>query len=158
MALVAPNALQILEQFGWIQTKRNPRYTINKSIERLLHAGLIEKDTRGFVLLTRKGQKRFSEIERTNFKLKTPKQWDKKWRLVSFDIKEKRRDTRGQLRATLSAVGFVRLHHSLWVYPHECQDFVTMLKADYEIGKDILYIVSDYIENDLRLRRHFELD
>ncbi len=157
MALVAPNALHVLEQFGWIKTRRNPRDTINKSVDRLTHSGLVTRDKNGFVQLTKKGEKRLFEIERANYQFKKPTRWDKKWRLVSFDIKEKRKETRNLLRQTLTSVGFVRLHHSLWVCPYECQDLITLLKADYQIGKDILYLVSDYIENDERLRKHFDL-
>lgn len=157
VALVAPNALRVLEQFGWIKTRRNPYYTVNESVRKLQENGLIKKDSRGFLYLTKVGEKRLSEFGVGGFHLKKPVRWDGKWRIVSFDIKEQRRGLRDQLRQTLNTVGFVHLHHSLWVYPHDCQDFITMLKADYEIGKDVLYIVSDYIENDKALRKHFEL-
>lgn len=158
MALVAPNALQVLEQFGWFKTRRNPRYTINDSITRLLRVGLIQRNERGFLRLTSSGEKRISAFYKIGFQTKKPKKWDGKWRLVSFDIKEKRRELRDQLRTTLNAVGFVHLHHSLWIYPYDCQDLITLLKADFEIGKDILYIVSDYVENDRLLRRYFNLN
>lgn len=157
VALVAPNALQVLEQFGWIQTRRSPKATVNRSVERLARAGLVERDDRGFVQLTSKGQKRLAEIERADYELPRPKRWDGKWRIVSFDIKEKRRRVRELLRQTLEAVGFVRLHKSVWVYPHDCEDFLSLLKADYHRGVEILYIVADYIENDGWLRRHFDL-
>ncbi|MDO8594969.1 MAG: hypothetical protein Q7R93_05700 [bacterium] len=157
IALVAPNALQVLEQFGWVKTKRSAKDTINKSVERLLRAGLVTKGAKGFIDLTAKGRKRFSEIERADYQLPKPEKWDGKWRLVSFDIKEKRKDVRELLRATLSAVGFVHLHHSVWVYPHDCEDFLSLLKADYHVGVEILYIIAEYIENDRWLRVHFEV-
>ena len=157
MAVVAPNALQVLEQFGWVETKRRPRATINRSVERLIRAGLATKDSRHFVTLTEKGRRRFVEIERANYKLPQPKRWDGKWRLVSFDIKETRRGTRGMLRHTLQSVGFVLLHHSTWVYPHDCEEFISLLKADYRCGSSMLYVVADYLENDHWLRKRFSL-
>lgn len=159
MALVAPNALVVLEQFGWLaKHKKRPRAVINRSVERLTRAGLVRRDGSGFVSLTAKGEARLSEIELANYELPKPKWWDKKWRLISFDIKEKRRHIRELLRRTLEAVGFVRLHKSVWVYPHDCEDFLSLLKADYHVGVEILYIVADYIENDGWLRRHFGLN
>ncbi len=158
MALVAPNALQVLKQFGWIKTKRNPYYTVNESVLRLQTGGFVRKDSRGFLYLTEKGERRISEFGLTGFHLKKPKRWDKKWRVVSFDIKEKKKGVREQLRTTLTAIGFVRLHRSVWVYPYDCHDLITLLKADYEIGNDVLYIVSEYIENDGLLRRHFKVE
>ncbi len=157
VALVAPNALQVLEQLGWVKTKRSAKDTISKSIERLLLAKLIGKNAKGFVNLTTKGQKRLSEIERADFHLPRPARWDGKWRLVSFDIKEKRKQVRALLRATLASVGFVHLHHSVWVYPHDCEDFLSLLKTDYHIGVEILYIIAEYIENDRWLRKHFHI-
>ena len=158
ISLVAPNALQILEQFGWVKTKRSFRATVNRSVERLAQAGLVEKDGSGFITLTRRGEKRLSEMERANYRLPKPKHWDGKWRLVSFDIKERRREVRELLRATLQAVGFVHLHHSVWVYPHDCEDFLSLLKADYHVGVEVLYIIAEYVENDGWLRRHFHLE
>lgn len=157
MAVVAPAALQVLEQFGWIQTKRSFKATVNRSVERLLQAKLVEKDERGFIQLTSRGRERLTEIERADYELPKPKRWDGKWRIVSFDIKEKRKRVRELLRQTLEAVGFVLLHKSVWVYPHDCEDFLSLLKADYRSGVEILYIVAEYIENDGWLRRHFDL-
>lgn len=157
VALVAPNALQVLKQFGWVKTKRSPRDTINKSVQRLERAKLVERDERGFITLTKKGEKRLSEIERANYRIKQPKWWDEKWRLVSFDIKEKRKEVRALLRTTLQEVGFVHLHHSVWVYPYDCEDFLSLLKADYHLGVEVLYIIAEYVENDGWLRKHFRL-
>ena len=157
MALVAPNAIQGLEQFGWVKTRRSPRATIKRSVERLERAGLVKKDKGGSVVLTKKGERRLSEIERADYELPLPSKWDGKWRIVSFDIKEKRREVRELLRMTLQAVGFVHLHHSVWVYPHDCEEFISLLKSDYHAGVEVLYIVADYIENDGWLRRRFEL-
>jgi DNA-binding transcriptional regulator PaaX len=157
MAVVAPNALQVFEQFGWIKPRRGSPSRVHRSVERLERNGLVKKDQSGFVVLTRKGERRLAEIERMHYKLPWPEKWDGKWRVVSFDIKEKRKHIRALLRETLSAVGFVHLHHSVWVYPHDCKDFLSLLKADFHIGVEVLYIIAEYIENDGWLRRRFGL-
>ena len=155
MAILAPNALQVLEQLGFMEKRRRPRSFINRSVGRLIYAGFVTKDADGCVSLTDRGRKRLSEIERIDYQLAKPKRWDGKWRLISFDITEKRKGTRDMLRRTLEAVGFVRLHRSVWVYPHDCEDFLSLLKADYRIGVEVLYIIADYIEDDTWLRKHF---
>lgn len=157
MAMVAPNALSVLEQFGWVPKRRSSKDTINKSVIRLTRSGLVTTDETGLVELTSKGERRLAEFERAHFQLAKPEKWDGKWRVVSFDIKEKRKRVRELLRMTLSAVGFVHLHHSVWVYPHDCEDFLSLLKADYHVGVEILYIIADYIENDHWLRAHFRI-
>ncbi len=157
VAMVAPNALQVLEQLGWVKTKRSHKDTISKSVDRLLRAGLVVRSSNNFITLSAKGERRLSEIQRADYQLPSPKRWDGKWRIVSFDIKEKRKYVRALLRETLTAVGFVHLHHSVWVYPHDCEDFLSLLKADYHVGVEILYIIAEYIENDRWLRAHFRV-
>lgn len=158
MALVAPNALQVFEQFGWVKPRCGKRSTVSRSVQRLERGGLVKKDERNFIELTKKGEKRLAEIERMNYELPTPATWDGKWRVVSFDIKEKRKRVRELLRTTLQTIGFVHLHHSVWVYPYDCEDFLSLLKADYHIGVEILYIIAEYIENDRWLQNHFHLN
>ncbi len=88
---------------------------------------------------------------------KSSKKWDKKWRVLIFDIPEKHRFARDQIRISLLNIGFVRLQNSVWVYPYNCEDLVTLLKADLELGKDLLYMMVDTIEEDEALRKHFKL-
>lgn len=158
MALVAPNALQVLKQFGLVGHKHRRHSTVNRSVVRLKNAGLVVADEGGFVILTKKGERRLAELERMDYQLPKPEKWDGKWRIVSFDIKERRKEVRALLRTTLEAVGFVHLHHSVWVYPYDCEDFLALLKADYHVGVEILYIIAEYIENDGWLKRRFNLE
>ena len=74
-----------------------------------------------------------------------------------FDIKEKRKSTRDKIRHNLFKIGFIRLQDSVWVYPYDCEDFINLMKADFKIGKDLLYVVADKIENDKFLAQHFKL-
>ena len=45
--------------------------------------------------------------------------WDGLWRMVAYDIEEKRRDTRNLLRWKLEELGFALLQKSLWMTPHD---------------------------------------
>lgn len=86
-----------------------------------------------------------------------PRKWDKRWRIVIFDIPEDRRKARDLLRDRLIAIGFVRLQASVWVYPHDCEDVITLLKTSFVIGREVLYIVADHVERDSELRARFGL-
>ncbi len=44
--------------------------------------------------------------------------WDGLWRVVAYDIEEKRRETRDLLRVKLEELGFAMLQRSLWMTPH----------------------------------------
>lgn len=77
--------------------------------------------------------------------------------MLIFDIPEYRKGLREKIRRSLIAVGFERLQDSVWVYPYDCEDFIMLLKADFKVGKDMLYMVVDELEYDLPLRRRFGL-
>jgi len=154
---VAPNAIQALGMVGGIGKKKRQREIITNSRKRLVVQGLLEYTTEGFLKLTPKGEAKLRQLELHEYKIKKPKRWDKKWRLLIFDIREERKILREKIRRTLIAIGFIRLQDSVWVYPHDCEDLITLLKADFKIGKDVLYIIADSIENDSSLKKQFNL-
>lgn len=153
VALLAPNALKLFKVFG-INTSRK-KETVLASRKRLIAHKLLEYTPDGFLKLTKQGKQRLRELKLHDYELKKPKRWDKKWRVLIFDIKEERKVMRNKVRRTLVAIGFVRLQDSVWVYPYDCEDLITLLKADFKVGKDILYLIVDSIENDLWLKKHF---
>lgn len=160
VALIAPNALQVLGSLGIDKKLKNFKYDANRSLSKLLSSGLVifvEKDGKKFLKLTEKGKLKLMQLEKFNFKIKKQKKWDKKWRIVIFDIPQKRRPQRDKLRFTLKQIGFARLQHSVWVYPYECEELITLLKLDFKMGKEILYVIADKIENDKFLKRYYKL-
>ncbi len=160
VAVLAPNALPALKFFGVEPKTKWQKYNINRSIKKLKSRGFIcfEANKRGiFARLTKKGEEKLKKFELLGYKLKKPKKWDGKWRMLIFDIKEKRKQTRDRIRLTLKRIGFLRLQDSVWVYPYDCEDFVTLMKANFKIGLDLLYLVVDTIEGDRKIKDHFEL-
>ena len=160
VAVLAPNALQALKFFGIEPRNKWQKYNSNHSIKRLKKHGLIifEKTSRGiFARLTPKGEDRLRKFKLLGYKLKKPKKWDKKWRVLIFDIKEERKGTRDKIRFTLKRIGFLRLQDSVWVYPYDCEDLVILMKADLKIGKDLLYLIVDTIEGDNKIKKYFKL-
>jgi len=160
VAVLAPNALQALKFFGIEPKNKWQKYNISHSIKRLKDHGLIyfEVTSKGtFARLTQKGEDKLRKFELLGYKLKKPKKWDHKWRMLIFDIKEERKGTRDKIRYTLKRIGFLRLQDSVWVYPYDCEDLVTLMKADFKIGKDLLYLIVDTIEADTKIKNYFKL-
>ena len=152
---LAPGVVGAMAKFGLIPMRRH-REVIKRSRQKLIERGLLELRG-GFFKLTPKGEFILRSGELRGFRLKKPKHWDKRWRVLIFDIQEKRRYVRNKLRRTLAAIGFIRLQQSVWIYPYDCEDLITLLKADFKIGKEMLYMIVDELEFDLPIRKAFAL-
>jgi DNA-binding transcriptional regulator PaaX len=161
IAVVAPNTLHLLKPLITDKKSLSDRTRSTRSaFSRLLKAGYIrlEPTPKGrMVRLTAKGLQALAPFSRPGVKLKKPKKWDGKWRILTFDIKEARRSTRDNMRRMLMHIGFFPLQRSVWVYPYDCEDIIILLKADFKIGKDVIYIIADHIENDAALKKFFDL-
>ena len=157
-AAVAPNALRLLDYLP--NEKYNLRYRAKSAAGRLVakkYAGWVERDGKKYLRVTPAGRKAFA-FEQAKVALKNQKKkWDGRWRMIVFDVPERRRRVRNRLRAVMGEIGFVRLQDSVWVYPYDCEDFVALLKAELKIGKDVLYAIADTIEHDKSLHLHFKL-
>lgn len=154
---LAPNAIGLLSKTGLLPKRRQQ---VNTAFNKLLKNGYIRLDTqkgRSFVRLTQKGERFAALMGEGKLVPKKPKHWDKRWRLLMFDIPERRRRTRTLVRQTLMTMGFYRLQDSVWVYPYDCEELIMLLKADLKIGKDLLYIIADKVEQDVAIRAHFGL-
>lgn len=156
VAVVAPNVIGAMGKLGLIPNRRQEEI-IQSSRVRLVKRGLLSYQ-KGKLSLTEKGECELRLMELRSYEVQKPKKWDKKWRVLIFDIPERRRSLRAQIRLILSSIGFIRLQDSVWAYPYDCEDTITLLKADLKIGKDLLYLIVDSIENDTAYLKHFQLD
>ncbi len=155
VALVAPNVISTMKKLGLLSNKRQSEI-VSSSVGRLVKKGLLKFNGR-YYELTIEGERKLRQFELVDYKLSPPKKWDKKWRVVIFDIPEKKKRIREQIRNMFITIGFQRLQDSVWVYPYDCEDVVGLLKADFGVGGDILYMIVDEIEGDVRLLQKFNL-
>ena len=160
VAMAAPNTLQLLKKVDpdWI-IRRDPKQRLREAAYRLQRQGFVafeHKHNRVLLRITSKGKTRLQSLI-IRGPLPQPLRWDRKWRLVIFDIPEKKHDLRARARGIVAGFGFVRLQDSVWVYPYDCEEAIALLKAELRIGKDLLYIIADAIEYDAPLRKTFDL-
>ncbi|MFA6278469.1 MAG: CRISPR-associated endonuclease Cas2 [Candidatus Paceibacterota bacterium] len=162
VALVAPKALTLLKKLDRGATNRKNLYRrITQAITDLEYAGLVKTSgERGkrCVELTQKGHATIATMYANEYRIPEPAFWDGKWRVVMFDIREKRRRARSQLRTLLIGAGFLRLQDSVWIYPHPCDEFIGLVRAHLKSGTgEMLSFVAEALESDRKLREHFHL-
>ena len=108
------------------------------------------------IKLTEKGRSRVKKYQLKDLAIKKPESWDKKWRLVMFDIPDKKR-ARDTLRWKLKEMGFCQLQKSVWVFPYPCEEEIGFLTDFFEINQNIKIATADKIFEDKELKEYFKL-
>jgi len=162
VALIAPKTLTLLKKLDRAATNRKDLYRrITQSITKLERSGLVQTSgERGHrkIVLTEKGREMIETIYASEYRIPEPAFWDGKWRVVMFDIREKRRRARSQLRSLLTGAGFLRLQDSVWIHPYPCDEFIGLVRAHLNSGTgEMLSFVAEALESDKKLREHFRL-
>lgn len=161
VAAMMPNAAQLLKYLPGHKKGARFNYQAKTVLGRLADRGLIRFEAergRRYARLTEAGEQALALASlREAGGVQKPKRWDGRWRVVLFDIPERRRIVRNRLRAFMGEYGFVRLQDSAWIYPYDCEDLIALAKAHLRIGADVLYMIVEKLERDGGLREHFGL-
>ena len=109
------------------------------------------------VEITQDGLIKALKYKLNDIKVKKPKSWDKMWRVIIFDVPEKKRKCRDDFRYYLQKAGFYSLNESVYVHPYPCFDEVEFLRQVTGTGGDVTYLVANSIETSTKLLDHFDL-
>ena len=158
VALLAPKMTRLLPHPDGSKARRKELYDrIEHARYTLKQRGLIEERD-GHLHLTDRGQAHIEKILLREYKIPESVRWDGRWRILMFDVHERRRRVRTQLRELLKGAGFVRLQDSVWVHPYPCDEFVALVRAHLASGVGELRVVTaNALESDRPLREHFKL-
>lgn len=139
---------------GW--DSKNTRETIKRLETKRFVAFHEQADGTIEVRLTKDGKMKLEQWSLEDLTIKTSKRWDKRWRIVAFDISEKRKKAREALRKMLKQLGFYQLQKSLFVFPYPCEAEITFLKEIFYIPVwEVLYFSTDIIPREQFLKKKF---
>lgn len=117
--------------------------SLAKALQRLREGGYIEllEDKDLIYRLTDKGREKtvLAELKSSDGK------WDGKWRIVIFDIPEKRRSARDLLRYNLKSWGFTSWQQSVWVTKKNCTKPLRKYIKNIGIEDWVMVVESDNI-------------
>lgn len=110
------------------------------------------------VKITNNGKKYLKTFDIDNMTLNKLVPWDKKWRLIIFDIPEKHKKAREAFRRKLKDLDFVRLQDSVWVTPFPCEDEIRFLREIFNVSFNIDVIETTNLKHhEIKLKKYFEL-
>lgn len=133
---------------------------INKTVDRLKKQELIsikhQNDGKISIELSDKGKKKVLTYKLQELKLKQEK-WDGWWRIVIFDVPEKKRSARDFLRFKLTELNFYTLQKSVLVTPWDCRDVVDFVKHIYGVGDCVNLILAKKFDGEEVVRDYFDV-
>ena len=137
------------------------RKELENTIRQLYKSKIIEtrenKDGTNTFVLSEKGRARALTYKFDEMKINPPERWDCKWRLVVFDVPEKKKPAREALRRKLRELGFYELQKSVLVFPYECKDEIDFIIEFFNMRPYVRFGVLETIDNDIHLRKVFSL-
>lgn len=159
IAVMAPNVFQIFGKYKC--ARKYPLRNLRQATYRLRKQGLIEiikeKDNSLVIRLTKNGKTRVKELALDNLTIPKPKKWDKKWRLVIFDIPNKYKPAREALRKKLKELGFYQLQKSVWAYPFSCEDEILFISHVFNVERFIEILTVERLLHKDKLRKYFKI-
>ena len=148
----------------WMQPslKKYPKRNLQGMFSYLRKRGLIKQEIHNhqiYISLSEEGKKKAGIFQLNELKIPRHKKWDKKWRILLFDISEKRKIRREALRGMLKQLGFYPLQKSVWVHAFECQAEMELLKDFFGFSnQEIRLVLSSEIGETTELKQIFNLD
>lgn len=134
---------------------------LNRSLKAMNDDGLISirelKDGSVVVRLKKEGKIKALRYQVEELEIKRPKKWDKRWRIVIFDIPEKHKVARNVLKSKLDELGFKLIQKSIYLYPFPCENEVDFIASVYGINNYIQIIRADKIQNEDKLMELFNI-
>lgn len=151
---------KIIKMIGkeWNNIERRALYNAIKSLyrSRLIDA---KDDLSGAttLILTERGKKKALTYQIDDIKIPPMKKWDKKWRIVLFDIPENMKKARDALARALKSAGFIKFQKSVFIHPFECRNEVDFIIEFFNVRPHVRFITATEIDNELHLKDQFNL-
>jgi hypothetical protein len=141
------------------QWKKYNNWRLKQVLKRLHEQKLVEiletKD--GYtVKVTEKGRRRRLKYNLDELML-TNKKWDKKWRIIVYDVDESKKPLRNVFQKVLRKLEFLQIQKSVYLTPYPCEDEIEYLRQIYGIGPEVVLLTIAGLENEQAYKEYFGL-
>ena len=125
--------------------KNKPYYNspYYRGLYNLKNRGLIKTNSRE-INMTSKGRIWLKKSYQKYLRELHPK-WDKKWRVIIFDIPQELHTNRNQFRRKLKSLGFFMLQKSVFVFPYPCEKELADICHNFGVSDYIDIMIADSI-------------
>lgn len=138
------------------------RISLKQSLDSLYQARLIEikanKDGTFTMAVSDDGMKVLERIDLDNLKITPQKTWDRKWRMVLFDVPEKMKKIRNAIRFHLKNLEFVEYQKSVFIIPYPCEKEIKFLAEFHKAFKYVRLVIAEDLDDERKFFKKFKLD
>lgn len=141
--------------------KKKRMKNFQRSFYYLKSQGMIKiknKNGQIFISLTKEGKKKAGKYNIDELEIKKERKWDKKWRILIFDIPNKQKVKREALRGKIKELGLYQLQKSVWVCPYYFQKEMEILRDFFQLKKGEMKVITAIeVEEDEDIKAFFRI-
>ena len=159
VAVLFPGVLPAMAEVFGLKKKYSQKQ-LQQSLAKLEKSKLISiTDNVGktIVRLTKLGKEKVLKFKFDDLRIQKQKHWDRKWRLVIFDVPKNLHINRTVFTKKLKEIGFKQFQKSVWVTPYPCEDEIDFLKEIYLIRPYVRIVTATAIDIQTDLIDQFAL-
>lgn len=153
-----PNLAQVVTLFD--PKHGREKYKIRRTIESLAKRKLVTVTEQGkntLIKITERGRQRVVKFNLDEMELTRPKKWDGLWRIIIFDIPEKKKRIRDEINFRLKGMGFEPVQKSTFITPFPCKKEIDFLGEYFYIRDNVKYILAREIDGEDELKEKWDL-
>lgn len=141
-----------LQKISDQQLRQSVRYALGRKFIKVTH-----REGRNYLELTDKGRRLTGRAAVQNLQPRPQKVWDRKWRIVMFDIPEVKKTKRDGFAANLKRLGFIQIQKSVFVFPYPCFEEIEILMDFHTVEAHVTCILADSVQPERQLQKRFKL-
>ncbi len=160
VVLVAATAPNIFQIFG--KSKQGKKYSGRQHQDNLRYLnrnGYIsvskKRDNQIKLELTNKGRSQLKKFSLEGLTIPKPKNWDKKWHILIFDIPNTHTSARKALQEKVKDLGFRQLQKSVWIYPYKFEDEILFIANLFGVEKYVEILTVEKIIHGQQIEKLF---
>ncbi len=134
------------------QLRSVSRYIVAKK-----HISITKQGNTAEIVLSESGKKIVAHQALLALKPQKQKIWDKKWRIVIFDIPNRLKTARDGFAATLKRLDFIHVQKSVFISPYPCEEELEVVADYFGVADCIEIIIAERIWHEQKYKSHFGL-
>lgn len=159
-SLIAPKLMQALDtplrKLFYKLDDREREREIQRVVRYMKQQGLLAGSYEHGLQLTEKARRRLAKADFENLHVEPRDIWDKRWRIIIYDIPEHQKTARDALGHHLLRFGCFQLQKSTWITPFPCREAIAILCAHYRVDQCATYFEALNLNNEAALIARFK--